>query len=195
MSMIASAVAPGGHSTAASRLHRQSRLLTLFFTGLLAWVILMTAVIVAVALFYGGTRIGMANGMGWVYPDTLPPGFVPLSAFPFPQRLAGAASFTLMWSPAILVVAHLRGLFALYAEGIVFAQENAWRIRRIGLWLIAWAAAPTAGHLLVTAAGILDRGWLRASSVHALILGVLLLVIAQVMELGRQIEQERSEFV
>ncbi len=62
-------------------------------------------------------------------------------------------------------------------------------------WLIAYAVAPTLGHLVVEAAGIDDEGWLRLDSLQALILGLVLVVIARVMRWGAEVADDASRFI
>ena len=40
-----------------------------------------------------------------------------------------------------------------------------------------------------------DMAWFHASEAQALVMGAVLFVIAQVMEVGREIEQDRDGFV
>jgi hypothetical protein len=100
------------------------------------------------------------------------------------------------FGPAILVLANLRGLFRLYAAGTVFARENADHIKRMGQWLIVYAVAPFLSVQLLTLVDCaVDRAWFHMVEVQALVLGGILLVIAQVMEAGREIELDRDGFV
>ena len=111
-------------------------------------------------------------------------------------RIGGVVALLMQFGPAILVLANLRGLFRLYAAGTVFARENATRIKRIGLWLTAYAVAPFLSVELLTLIDcVVDRAWFHVVEVQALVLGGILLVIAQVMEAGREIELDRDGFV
>ena len=90
----------------------------------------------------------------------------------------------------------LRRLFGLYAEGVVFAAENARCIRWVGIALIANAVAPGLGVLFLTSLNlVIDHQWLHASSVQELVLGAVVYVIAQVMQVGHEIEEERSQII
>ena len=42
---------------------------------------------------------------------------------------------------------------------------------------------------------VIDRQWMHASSVQELVLGAVVYVIALVMQVGHEIEQERGQFV
>ena len=75
---------------------------------------------------------------------------------------------------------------------------NSFRPALVGLiavWLIAYAVAPTLGHLLVTAAGFDDEGWLRLDSLQALALGLVLFVVARVLHWGAEVSDDASRFV
>jgi hypothetical protein len=75
-----------------------------------------------------------------------------------------------------------------HAAGTVFARENATRIKQIGLWLVAYAVAPFASvELLILLQSVIDRAWFHLAEVRALVLGGILLVVAQVMEAGHAI--------
>jgi hypothetical protein len=41
----------------------------------------------------------------------------------------------------------------------------------------------------------MSQAWMHGSSIEQLILGAVVFVIAQVMQLGRELEEERSQFV
>ncbi len=89
----------------------------------------------------------------------------------------------------------MRGLFGLYAGGIVFARENAAHLKRIGVWLVVYPFAKFAANMLFRLAGGTDKTWFRRRVVDALILGVIVFAIAQVMEFGREIEQDPAEII
>lgn len=114
---------------------------------------------------------------------------------PLIQKLGLATSATLMMTPAIAVLWQLRRLFRLYGEGIVLTPENARCMTAIAVWLIAYAVAPTLGHIVVTLTGFDDDGWLRMDSAKALGLGLILYVMARVMAWGAEVHDDASRFV
>ncbi len=64
------------------------------------------------------------------------------------------------------------------------------------LVLVAYALAPALGHAAVLLAGHgVDLEWLHASAFHALVLAAVVLVLAEVMRIGRAVEQDRDGFV
>lgn len=184
---------------ALGRIRRLSRPLEWLFAGLLLiGAAILSAAVIGV-LFYEGPRVqvrpgGMQIFLGPIVPDT-PASWTTLAALPVYRKLALAISACLMIVPALAILWQLKRLFALYGSGVVLAAENARRIGWIALWLLAYAVAPTLGHLLVTAAGFHDEGWLRLDSLQALGLGLVLLVIARVMSWGAEVHDDASRFV
>lgn len=184
---------------ALGRIRRLSRPLAWLFAGLFAvGAAILTAAVLGV-LFYEGLRVqvrpgGMQIFLGPTVPDT-PANWTTLAALPVYRKLALAGSACLMIGPALAILWQLRRLFDLYGSGVVLAAANARRIALIALWLLAYAVAPTLGHLLVTAAGFDDAGWLRLDSLQALGLGLVLLVIARVMQWGAEVHDDASRFV
>ncbi|GGF03948.1 hypothetical protein GCM10011611_06770 [Aliidongia dinghuensis] len=179
------------------RIQARSRLFSLLFTGLLWLLAALTAALVLAALFYRGDHVFVgADGVDITFGSGQPAGKVPLASLATRYRIGGAVALVAQMGPAILVLANLRGLFRLYAAGTVFARENASHIRQIGLWLIAYAVAPCLSVGLLTLVDCaVDRAWFHLVEVQALVLGGILMVIAQVMEAGRQIELDRNGFV
>jgi len=184
---------------ALTRIRRLSRPLEWLFTGLLVLGGVILAIAVMAVLTYDGPRLqvrpgGMQILLGREVPP-LPEGWTTVGVLPFTRKLALACSATLMVGPALAVLWELRRLFRLYGAGVIMAAENARCIGRIALWLLAYAVAPTLGHMLVTAAGFDDEGWLRIDSFQALCLGLILLVVARVMKWGADVHDDASRFV
>jgi len=179
------------------RIRRLSRALAILFTGLLGLTLLAHATILFVGLFLPDHIYTSEQGAELVLSsaDKATVGMVALSTQPLITRLAGAVDLVLAAIPILLILWHLRALFRLYAAGTVFARENATHIKHIGIWLIAYLPVKYLANLIFQTAGGLDTKWLHAAGVYGVILGAIVLVIAQVMEVGRDIEEERSEFV
>jgi hypothetical protein len=167
------------------------RLLTLLFVLSIGF----AAGIIAVGLFTPSHLFVGAKASFLVFDGNGPVGAAPLSAQPMITRLAGAVDMILATLPVAFVLWHLRALFRLYAAGTVFARANASHLKHIGVWLILYMPAKFIANMIFQAAGGLDHAWFHASEAHALILGAIVLVIAQVMDVGRETEQERAEFV
>ena len=98
--------------------------------------------------------------------------------------------------PKLAILLNQAALFRLYAQGAVFQPANARRLRDTGAWLVADALSPLLCHLAPAAAGLeVDHRWAHLGSMQEAVLGVLLFVIAAVMTLGREIEDDRGESV
>lgn len=194
-SLTLSAVGPSHHD--------QIRLLSRIFAGIFVVIIALyafyCAIIIASAVQnpYLHGSLGPTGGLLFFgEPQPLPPGFVPIPSLTVWHRLLLLPVFVIGQLPLFLVFHNVRALFQLYAGGTVFAADNARRFKRIGLWLIGAAVSPGLMQIVQRAAGLaIDRAWFHMWEVHALVLGGLLFVISLVMEVGREIEQERAEFV
>lgn len=184
---------------ALDRIAGVSRPLQWLFTAamVVGAVILLGAVLTV--LFYEGPRVQVRPGglQIFIEPGTprLIEGWTTLGAMPVTRKLALAGSATLMLTPALAVLWQLRRLFGLYRAGVVLAVENARCLTVMAIWLVAYAVAPTLGHLLVTAAGFDDDGWLRLDSLQALGLGLVLFVMARVMAWAAEVHDDASRFV
>jgi hypothetical protein len=179
------------------RIQARSRFFAVLFAGLLWLLIGATAALVLAALFYSGSHVFVGpEGVTITLGNGQPAGTTPLASLAARFRIGGAMALIAQMGPAILVLANLRGLFRLYAAGTVFARENANHIKQIGLWLIVYAVAPFLSVQCLTLLDcVVDRAWFHLVEVQALVLGGILLVIAQVMEAGREIELDRNGFV
>jgi hypothetical protein len=195
-SPIADIAAPPRHE----RLRRRARILAALFSGLFWLVALSVAAMLAAALFYRGYNgaFGPTGGL-LTFPgpiDPLPPGYIYMADLALPYRLGMLFAGITQFGPAVMVMYHLRGLFRLYARGIVFAEANARAFKRMGQWLIAYAVTPFLSVEILTLLHlVIDRAWFHNTEIYSLGLGIVLFIIAEVMEAGREIEQERDEFV
>lgn len=182
------------------RLRKRSRVLAALFNGLFwlcaafdLWAALM-------CVFYHGHHVAFGPEGGIISIPApihdLPPGYVDWSEVTLPYRLAGLFALVTQFVPATMVLMHLCGLFRLYAQGIVFAEENAKAFKRMAQWLIVYAVMPFISVKLLTLADLaIDKAWFHNTELYALGLGSILFIIAEVMQAGREIEQERDEFV
>jgi hypothetical protein len=182
------------------RLKALSKGLALLFALLLGLVVfLLLAGIIALLFFpqyvlMTPSTTGILIGPYGAAPH-LRPGMVRLSDKPLITHLAGIVDWAIALAPIFFIFRHLRSLFRLYAEGIVFAQKNAAHLKHVGLWLIFYPFAKFASNMVFQMAGGTDHAWFHASEIEALVLGLIVAVIAQVMEFGRDIEQEKDSFI
>lgn len=181
------------------RIRALSRPLEVLFAVLSAVGLVLLIGAVATALFYDGPRVQVRPGGLQVFVEmetpSVVPGWTTLGDMPPHRRLALAVSATLMLTPALAILWTLRRLFRLYSRGVVLSAENVRCLATIAVWLIAYAVAPTIGHLVVTAAGFDDEGWLRMDSFQALCLGLVLFVVARVMRWSAEIADDAARFV
>lgn len=184
---------------ALDRIRSLSQPLEWLFGGLFVLVATLLAIAVVAVLTYGGTRLQVfPGGINIFLEATAAPlrdGWTTVGSRPLVQKAALAASACLMIVPALAILWQLRRLFRLYGAGVVLAAANARCIAVMAGWLVAYAVGPTLGHLVVAASGFDDRGWLRLDSLQALALGLVLLVIARVMQWGADIHDDASRFV
>jgi len=180
------------------RIRRQSRWLAWVITGLLALYCAFMAALAGGELAIDGSLVHLGPGGQATFSrnGNFPVGSVALGDFA-PWQRAGFALVLLAGAvPPLMAMLNLRALFRLYAEGRVFAQVNARHIRQIGVWLIVCSATPFLMHAASLPLGNnFDNEVFHMSELHELVLGAILLVVAQVMAAGHEIEQDRDQFV
>lgn len=182
------------------RLRKRARILAAVFNGIF-WLCAASNLATALmALFYQGHNVAFGPEGGLISipkpMETLPAGYVYWGDVTLPYRLGGLFALVTQYVPATMILLHLRGLFRLYAQGIVFAEENAKAFKQMAIWLLVYAVTPFISvHLLMLVHLAIDLAWFHNTELYALGLGSILFVIAEVMQAGREIEQERDEFV
>jgi hypothetical protein len=119
---------------------------------------------------------------------------IPLESLGFAQRLTAAGLAALCATCVGIALIHLRGLFVLYSRGTVFAADNIVRMKKFGLWLVVTGiVVNVSGRLFVQVMGTPVQG--TANAAMAVVYGAMIYVIAYVMELGREADLERKEFL
>jgi hypothetical protein len=183
------------------RVRRLSRPFVILLSIALGLVVLVQVpeILAILFLFHGGdawhAAVGSsADGIGLsVWGRDQPPG-VALESLSFGQRSALALLAALCATCGGLALFHLRQLFVLYSRGVVFAGDNIRHIKQFGLWLVAAAiAANIAARVFFMVTGQPSHG--VANAAMAVVYGGMTWVVARVMELARQADQERREFV
>lgn len=141
----------------------------------------------------------------WVFINHLPEGFysdlpvMPTQALSPFQRMLGVIVSLLPVSVVLYGLMTLTGLFRLYADGIIFSDQNVRYLQRLGYSFIVWVIATTVStplmslvismanapgeRVLVAQFGIVD--------IFTLIIGGIVLVIAWVMNVGRELEDDQ----
>jgi hypothetical protein len=172
----------------------------LFLVLALGFGLIATALLTDFIVPYAGNAVTIGPAGGLINigaPHFHPPaGYISPGAMPVAQRLAHVPVGLLHVIPTLVLFWSLRRLFGLYARGIVFAPENARHIKHIGAALAVSAVAPFLGFTFLNSLGLaIDHSWMHGTSLQELVLGAIVYVIAQVMQLGHEIEEDRSQFV
>jgi len=182
--------------TSLERLRRLSRGLSVLFQVLVGLALLWAVGGVLVTVFFASNVQVGPEGAYLTFPASHDiSGTVLLSEQPWLARIAGIVDVIIATTPIMFGLWHLRGLFRLYARGIVFARDNARHLKQIGLWLLAYPFAKFGANMIFRAAGGTDLAWFSSTLIYALLLGAVVVVMAEVMAFGHEIEREREEFV
>jgi hypothetical protein len=184
---------------ASPRLHedvrRRASLFAAACSTLLALLAFGVAILIIGVLAYHGAYLGVGP-TGLCFGAQSCAGGTGLGLLSPLQRDAIAAGLALHSAPALMILAHLRGLFRLYAAGIVFEPDNIAQISRIGWWLLAYAAAPLLAHGMLGAFAVFpDQSWFRVDEAAAVITGLSLLLLARIIACGREIEQQPDLYI
>lgn len=178
-------------------IRRRSRWLASLLSVVLALLAGGASLLAAGVLFYDGPLLSFGPGGLWIGggADAITRR-VALSSFSASQRLAGALMVILLAASILFVVYNARALFRLYAAGIVFTPINARRIKRIGAGLMSTSISPFVANRVMLLAGVTnDAAWFHVEDALALVFGLLVFVVANVMEFGHELEQERDGFI
>ena len=179
------------------RLSRPFMILLTIALGLA--VLVKGAEILAILFFHGGdawhASVGSSDGgIGFSLAGRDQPPGVALESLSFGQRSALALLAALCTIGSGLALFHLRQLFALYSRGEVFSRGNVSHIKWFGLWLaLAAIMINVTDRLFPMITGEPSHGF--ANAAMGVVYGGMIWVIARVMELGRQADQERREFI
>jgi hypothetical protein len=194
--MSAAGRAPDPGPQLRRRVRLLSRGLALLLTALAALMLAVTVGGLLAALFYSGPGLRIGSSGAWIGEGIGPAGYVAFGSLPLFHRIVYGLVWVVRSTPAVAILWSLRALFRLYAKGVVFERANAALIRGVGLWLVVDALLPFLCHLLLSATGLeIDKAWLHFASFQELVLGALVFVIAEVMQVGQQIDEDRSQFV
>jgi len=101
----------------------------------------------------------------------------------------------LQYAPLMLVLWGLKSLFARLKTHPVFEGKHAHILKHMGAWLIFFAVIPFFTDMIAELVGSPDRNWFKWSSIGAVLLGGLLVVLARVMQHGADLEQENASFL
>lgn len=193
-------------TSALTRLKRLSKPFTVLFSSLTLGMIVLSVTLALAALVYDGPHVRVSDdlleagqGQLMVLADLSDPQALttqPISDLPLGARVLFVINLALLqWGALAMIFFYCRTLFQQYETGTVFSDETVASLRHIALWLVIWSVAPAVGHQIASFSGFVDQGWLRASSVGALLFGGVLFVLAKVIDLGREIERDRAGYI
>jgi hypothetical protein len=181
---------------ALARIRALSRPIVLLLTvAFAAAVVVPSAQILAILFLHPGGVPSFLSFDGWSVGLGMGGGAgIPLGSLSAEQRWAVAGLAGLCAACSALALFQLRSLFVLYSSGAIFAADNIRRIKLFGMWLVAAAiAGNVSGRLFmwVTHTAVLNT----ANAALTVVLGAMIYVIAHVMELGREADLERKDFI
>ncbi len=116
-------------------------------------------------------------------------------ALPLWKQVAVVVPGFLTWAPILAAFWSLRSLFDQYSSGGFFTKQSCLIIRRFGLLIILAEVIAMAGRGFLH---LIDASVLPTNLGGAIVLmavGALICLMAQVMHVGREIEDDRSQFV
>ena len=163
----------------------------------LAGVVALFFLVVLVASYLPGGYVTFNSEGGWlnIDPSNAPENALPITAFSLPLQLAGFLTAGMIYGALITALWSLHKLFGAYREGRVFASEPIRLMRRAGLSLIVFAATPGLMQPLMRILGSPDRNWFHGETIPVFIIGAAMLLFAQIIALGVEIERENKGFV
>lgn len=182
---------------ALKRIRRLSLPFEIIFVALAGIVALVYAATVLTALFYTGEQFRLTENGPTLYlgNDAFAPGSIKISDVPLASRLIGLLPLTIIQGALFAAFFCLHKLFGDYRRGLVFTEATIRWMRYAGVALIVFAIAPGVFQPLVRAAGLRDEAWLHGHTIAALLIGASLFVLAMVIALGRQIEEEARGYI
>ena len=188
--------APRSPPSLPGRVRSFSRLVSVAFLVLsIAFAALVVAVVAGMFLRPGG-MIGLGAQGGLITTGHMPAGYTALGDLMPREKLTYLLIALVREGPKLAILLNQSALFRLYGRGVVFDSANGRRLRDTGAWLVADGVLPLLCHMGLAATGLeVDRQWAHLGSVQEVVLGLLLFVIAAVMTLGHEIEEDGRGFV
>ena len=117
-------------------------------------------------------------------------------AIPLAVRVVAWIGSTLGWALLLKLNFHLIRLFGLYADGTLFNRENVYQIRQIGITVLLFPALWVLG---IFAPGFLPAEGVTRTFVESsqdpftqLIVGAIIVVVAWIMDVGRELREEQD---
>ncbi|MBN1532347.1 MAG: DUF2975 domain-containing protein, partial [Spirochaetes bacterium] len=161
------------------------------------FILLMVATPVLPLVLWGGFNCLPDVMRGKIFGDA---GAGPVRELSLTARAMGCAIHMVTALIAAYGFRTLVRLFGLYGEGKIFLAENVRLYRRLGLVIILSMIAGVIANSLTTIALTIDNPpghrmlslSLSSSQVMTLIIGLLVLLIARIMDAGRELQEEQQ---
>ncbi len=177
-----------------------------FMLVLGTWAILQIGCLLSLFLhFQSGIVAGTINGTlafkFWPPIDYFSPSHASASAFvphAFPTAVAIGYSLILFVAsvPFCAALFYLAELFGRYSHGEVFTQRNATVMRRMAHSILATGYSPLLLGPLAHAIGVLRPiTGITDAMIAFMLLGLILLAISHVMEIGKRLQQDQEAFL
>lgn len=160
---------------------------------------LIFATSVAALFFYQGPLLRIDDNSAYLFFSieeiASVPGTTAISDLSFYTRTGISMIVVLQFSPLLMIFWALKSLFNRLKSHPVFDHKHAQILTHMGGWLIFFAVIPFFTDMIAEFVGSPDRNWFRWSSIGAVFLGSLLMVLAHVLRHGRDLEQENASFL
>ncbi|MEM9964890.1 MAG: hypothetical protein AAGC58_06030 [Asticcacaulis sp.] len=168
---------------------------TFIGTGILFVVVLI--LLLAFAPVSAIASIWVGPGNAYIVPafEAPPLGASAFSDLPILTIATAGLAFFLISGPLVIACYYLKRLFAHYRLGDVFGKDPQVAMQNAAVALIAFALPPGLLQPVLRLAGSPDRQWFNSHSLATLMVGTVLLVLARVLVLGREVEDEAKGFI
>ncbi|NKB45524.1 MAG: hypothetical protein GKS03_14730 [Alphaproteobacteria bacterium] len=179
------------------RIRRFSRPFEVGFAALAIGASLMALLIVIMSFAPGGPYVFFTPDGGWLTTDleTVPEGAVAFIDLPLSAKIVGLVALAFGYGTKVTGFLCLSRLFGFYRRGLVFDAAAVRIMRTAGVFLVLAAAAPGLMQPFLRVAGSIDENWFHTESVALLLVGAALVLFAQIMSLGMEIERENRGFI
>lgn len=181
---------------ALKRIRRLALPFEIGFAALTGLAVLLFILILVLAYVPGGYVTFNAAG-GWLTfdPSTAPFDAVTVPSLPIMTQLAGLIVGSLVYGALITALWSLHRLFACYRQGDVFTEAPMRLMRRAGLAMILFAAAPGLMQPVMRLLGSPDRNWFHSETLPVLLIGSSLFLFAHIQALGMELQRENKGFI
>lgn len=166
---------------------------TLVATGAMALLLRNSAYVVAGTV---GQRLSFLAVIGTPTTEMTGQHFVPAYKLPILTTTVGAPIFLLRFLPGLLILLFLYKLFNLYARGEVFTFATTSEIRNISYSVLAYSCISLITHPIMYLLGLFpELISYDMQQIDAFFLGIILLAVTYVMQIGNRIQEEQKDYI